>query len=71
MPDYYCYKPNATEVCLQFTDGYIAQWTAALTKCLQYTVKTGFKGIAITPHLDDGAGGGQWRNAMLFNPLVK
>lgn len=27
--------------------------------------------IAFTPHLDDGLNNGQWRNAMLINPLEK
>lgn len=71
VPDYYCYKPNATEKCELFTPAYVAEWSAGFSKCLKHAIRVGFTGIAVTPHLDDGLNAGQWRNSMLINPLAK
>lgn len=43
---------------------------ALFQPCLDYAVGLGFD-VAFTPHLDDGLNNGQWRNAMLINPLQK
>eukprot|EP00775_Hariotina_reticulata_P004880 gene4880-5125_t len=70
VPEHYCFKPGTAEECVRFTAADIAVWTQAFIPCLQYAVGQGFD-IAFTPHLDDGLGSGQWRNAMLIDPLRK
>jgi hypothetical protein len=62
-------KPAAPE-CTPATPELIARWTALFQPCLQYAVDLGFD-IAFTPHLDDGLNNGQWRNAMLINPIER
>eukprot|EP00879_Flechtneria_rotunda_P026552 GHRR01028322.1.p1 GENE.GHRR01028322.1~~GHRR01028322.1.p1 ORF type:complete len:407 (+),score=78.90 GHRR01028322.1:202-1422(+) len=71
VPDYYCYKPDASKECVMFTQDIIERWTEAFKPCLKYAVDTMGFSIAFTPHLDDGGTTGQWRNAMLINPLAK
>lgn len=56
--------------CTPATPELIARWLSLFRPCLQYAVDLGFD-IAFTPHLDDGANSGQWRNAMRINPLER
>jgi hypothetical protein len=52
VPEYYCYKPGASEECVPFTAADITMWTRAFIPCLQYAVGQGFD-IAFTPHLGE------------------
>lgn len=70
VPDSFCYKPDGGRDCLPFTQDVIDQFTKLTAACLQHAVQVGFD-LAFTPHLDDGLGSGQWRNAMQINPIQK
>lgn len=62
--------PSGSPECTPATPELVAKWGALFQPCLAYAVGLGFD-IAFTPHLDDGLNNGQWRNAMLINPLQK
>lgn len=68
--DYFCLKLTSSPECTPATQELVDKWVALFKPCLDYAVGLGFD-IAFTPHLDDGLNNGQWRNAMLINPLQK
>jgi hypothetical protein len=69
-PERFCYKAGTGAECTAFTPAAVEEWVRLFKPCLAYAVGLGFD-IAYTPHLDDGLNAGQWRNAMLIDPLAK
>lgn len=69
-PDAFCYKAGTGAECTTFTPAAVEEWVKRFKPCLSYAVGLGFD-LAFTPHLDDGLNKGQWRNAMLIDPLAK
>lgn len=69
-PERFCYKAGMGAECTAFTPAAVEEWVRLFKPCLSYAVGLGFD-LAFTPHLDDGLNKGQWRNAMLIDPLAK
>ncbi|WIA29300.1 hypothetical protein OEZ86_011805 [Tetradesmus obliquus] len=68
--DNYCHKIRWGEGCPKVNKLAIDRFRFGLQWCLAKAVELGLD-IAITPHLDDGLEMGGWRNALVFDPLVK
>jgi len=56
--------------CPQINRLAIDRFRFGLQWCFAKAVEMGLDS-AITPHLDDGLENGGWRNALVFDPLVK
>ena len=72
--DYYCYNRtfdnNGQVQCPAATSDTIERFRWAMQRCFQRAIDSNMS-IALTPHLDDGSGGGRWRNLLAFDPLEK
>lgn len=64
----FCYWVD-TE-CVPVNDSMIQTMAIGMFKCFDAAVKEGFTHIEVSPHLDDGAQSGFWRNALVMNPLA-
>ncbi|GBF98347.1 hypothetical protein Rsub_11241 [Raphidocelis subcapitata] len=53
-----------------FTADAAARFGAGLADCMRLAASRGF-GLAVHVHLDDGGGGGTWRNALQFDPFTQ
>lgn len=67
---YYCYS-KVDGGCPAADALTRAKFQAGMTRCLTAAVAAGLS-LALAPHIDDGVpGGGQWRQGLVFDPLVK
>uniref|UniRef100_A0A383W7Z6 Glycoside hydrolase family 5 domain-containing protein n=1 Tax=Tetradesmus obliquus TaxID=3088 RepID=A0A383W7Z6_TETOB len=64
------FQAKVVNCCPKVNKLAIDRFRFGLQWCLAKAVELGLD-IAITPHLDDGLEMGGWRNALVFDPLVK
>jgi hypothetical protein len=69
VPEYFATKEGLTYYATNQTN--MINFVRGMRACFKRTLQEGFQLIEITPHLDDGTGGGQWRNTIIMNPLAK
>ena len=69
IPEYFATKSGLEYYTINKTN--IANFEKGLVNCFNFATISGFKTIEITPHLDDGTGGSEWRNAVVMNPLAR
>lgn len=69
VPESFATKEGLTYYATNETN--ILNFVRGMRACFKRAIRENFQVIEITPHLDDGTGGGQWRNTIVMNPLYK
>jgi hypothetical protein len=61
---------DGRQVCRQWNSQLVAEFREGMRLCFAEALRLGLT-VAVRPHLDDGTGGGAWRNGLLFRPAER